>query len=375
MRRHGVGPWVAAIAAGAFVLFGPGEQNIIWAFQIGFTGSVTFGLAELVPSTTTARSTSATRSGWPGRSRSSRRASASRWPSWRGSRPSAGAVGEWRCSRPSDRGDHIAWWTVERPDLRARSGARRSRCSSVGSGAARSVCSSRSVTSRWWPCSSRSCSSRASCSRGCGSTGAGAAARRYPPRCSSAASCSRASPPPGAGSSAPIREVQPVCPRRHRLALPVIAIAVDAIVRRRREVGVAATALLLIAIPWNSTHSGRDSAFGSAYMTAREQVIENVVRLPEAAEVPWDVRPIPDVYVGPDLTIGFLLERGALRKAPPGHQADGARVRARVAPPPGAGPASGGDRTGRVSRSEGAVRRHAPEGDGLRDHRARCESR
>ena len=48
MRRAGVGPWVATAVAAAFVLFGPGEQNIIWAFQIGFTGSLTFGLAQLV---------------------------------------------------------------------------------------------------------------------------------------------------------------------------------------------------------------------------------------------------------------------------------------------------------------------------------------
>ncbi len=92
------------------------------------------------------------------------------------------------------------------------------------------------------------------------------------------------------------------------LALPVIAIGVDAVARRKREVGIAATALLLIAIPWNSTHFGSDSAFGASYMNSREQVIKNVVRLPEAVEVPRDVRPIPDIYVGPGLTIGFLLD-------------------------------------------------------------------
>ena len=48
MRRHGVGPWIATAAAGSFILFGPGRQNILWAFQIGFTGAVLFGLAHLV---------------------------------------------------------------------------------------------------------------------------------------------------------------------------------------------------------------------------------------------------------------------------------------------------------------------------------------
>jgi hypothetical protein len=48
MRRCGVNPWIATAAAALFVLFGPGEENIIWAFQIGFTGTLTFGLAQLV---------------------------------------------------------------------------------------------------------------------------------------------------------------------------------------------------------------------------------------------------------------------------------------------------------------------------------------
>ncbi len=48
MRRGGVHPWIASAAAGTFVLFGPGEENIIWAFQIGFTGSLVFGLAHLL---------------------------------------------------------------------------------------------------------------------------------------------------------------------------------------------------------------------------------------------------------------------------------------------------------------------------------------
>jgi hypothetical protein len=48
MRRCGVHPWIATAAAGVFVLFGPGEENIVWAFQIGFTGSLAFGLGHLL---------------------------------------------------------------------------------------------------------------------------------------------------------------------------------------------------------------------------------------------------------------------------------------------------------------------------------------
>ncbi len=48
MRRAGVRPWTATIVASVFVLFGPGEENIVWAFQIGFVGAVMFGLVQLV---------------------------------------------------------------------------------------------------------------------------------------------------------------------------------------------------------------------------------------------------------------------------------------------------------------------------------------
>src|SRR5207244_1008934 len=48
MRRAGVGPWIATIAAGAFVFFGSGAENILIAFQITFVGSFVFGLAQLL---------------------------------------------------------------------------------------------------------------------------------------------------------------------------------------------------------------------------------------------------------------------------------------------------------------------------------------
>jgi hypothetical protein len=48
MRRAGVGPWIATGAAGAFVLFGSGDQDILWAFQVQFAGALTFGLIQLL---------------------------------------------------------------------------------------------------------------------------------------------------------------------------------------------------------------------------------------------------------------------------------------------------------------------------------------
>ncbi len=48
MRRCGVRPWIATVAASTFAFFGAGWENIIWAFQIGFVGSVVFGLVQLL---------------------------------------------------------------------------------------------------------------------------------------------------------------------------------------------------------------------------------------------------------------------------------------------------------------------------------------
>jgi len=48
MRRAGVRPWTATVVASGFVLFGPGQENILWAFQIGFVGALMFGLVQLV---------------------------------------------------------------------------------------------------------------------------------------------------------------------------------------------------------------------------------------------------------------------------------------------------------------------------------------
>jgi hypothetical protein len=48
MRRARVQPWIATSAASLFALFGSGAANITRAFQIGFTGSLVFGLAHLI---------------------------------------------------------------------------------------------------------------------------------------------------------------------------------------------------------------------------------------------------------------------------------------------------------------------------------------
>ena len=48
MRRAGVGPWTATVTATVLVLFGGGQQDIIWAFQIAYVGALVLGLTQLL---------------------------------------------------------------------------------------------------------------------------------------------------------------------------------------------------------------------------------------------------------------------------------------------------------------------------------------
>ena len=48
MRRAGVGSWTATATATALVLFGRGEQDIIWAYQIAYVSSLVLGLTHLL---------------------------------------------------------------------------------------------------------------------------------------------------------------------------------------------------------------------------------------------------------------------------------------------------------------------------------------
>ena len=47
-RRLGISPWVATVAGAVFLLYGSGSENVVWAFQISFTGAIAFGVANLL---------------------------------------------------------------------------------------------------------------------------------------------------------------------------------------------------------------------------------------------------------------------------------------------------------------------------------------
>ena len=47
LRRSGIRPWIAAAVGAVVAVMGAGAENTLWDFQIGFVGSVAFGLAAL----------------------------------------------------------------------------------------------------------------------------------------------------------------------------------------------------------------------------------------------------------------------------------------------------------------------------------------
>jgi hypothetical protein len=48
LRRMNIGPWLATVAAGTLVLFGPGQDDINWAFQIGFSLAAVLALTQFI---------------------------------------------------------------------------------------------------------------------------------------------------------------------------------------------------------------------------------------------------------------------------------------------------------------------------------------
>jgi hypothetical protein len=91
------------------------------------------------------------------------------------------------------------------------------------------------------------------------------------------------------------------------LVLPILAVAAEAIAERWRALTPALVALFLIPVPANLTSFGT-GVFGERYMDARRSVITTAVRMPFAHDVPRDVQPVPDPFSGEDVSIGFLLD-------------------------------------------------------------------
>lgn len=88
--------------------------------------------------------------------------------------------------------------------------------------------------------------------------------------------------------------------------LPILAVAAQAIARRWRPLGPVLVAVFLIAIPFNLA-SFEPVVFGKNYMDQRRHVLTTAVRMPFAYDVPESLQPIPDPFASDKVTMGFLL--------------------------------------------------------------------
>lgn len=94
------------------------------------------------------------------------------------------------------------------------------------------------------------------------------------------------------------------------LVLPLLAVSAEAIAERWRRLTPALVALFLLPVPFNL--AGFDAGvYGAPWMANREYVLTTAVRVPFARDVPRDVRPMSSAIVLDPVTIGFLLDAAA----------------------------------------------------------------
>lgn len=88
--------------------------------------------------------------------------------------------------------------------------------------------------------------------------------------------------------------------------LPLLAASAQIIARRWRRATPVLLALFLVPIPFNLDGFGT-TFFGERYFDEREYILTTAVRMPFAHDVPPSVRPVPDPFDSDGLTIGYLL--------------------------------------------------------------------
>lgn len=317
MRRAGVGAWLAAAAAGTFVLFGPGSANILTAFQIGFTGALLLGLVQLVLADHDG--------GWDRRDWLGLAAGGTALLMSGVTVSTAVIVG---LAMLAKRGWKVAflhtapigavflvWLQVEHPPTTAPSGRPPLgdvvdwvRSGEIGTflalGHFQAVAAILAVVLL---------------------VGMGLAFLRVPPARSHPAIIplallagavvfqvitAQGRAWAGSGDARASRYVY----LDAALTLPALAVAAEAIARRWRVALPVLVVVVALAAPWNIDLFR--NPIGPAADTHVKVVLTNVTRMPEARIVPRDVRPYPSTFGSPDLTIGFLRDAVAAGRLP-----------------------------------------------------------
>src|SRR5262249_60172690 len=86
--------------------------------------------------------------------------------------------------------------------------------------------------------------------------------------------------------------------------MPALAVAVDALFRRWRAVGVATLALLPIGVPGNLSDASRFARNEARVSTASRNMVLTIGRIPRAARAPAGL--LPDPERTPWVTIGWI---------------------------------------------------------------------
>ncbi len=320
MRRAEIDPWLATAAAAALVLFGPGSDDIIWAFQIGFAGSLAFGLVHLLLV-----------------------ADDPPMPAWRDGLGLAAGLGALMCSGVGvvmvagvavatllRRGWRAAlvqavplaatyglWVVLADPQTEALGG--RPPLGELVEWVVSGVVGVFMGLGRYWPIALVLAGMLVVGVARLLLTTPVAEARR------------RLAGPVGLAVAGVAFSVStalgrwilgPDAARSSRyvyvgaaLTLPLIALGADVLRRRWPALMVVALAAFVIPIPGNATDF-ESPGYGEAYFAEHRRVFYSVTRASFAEDVPPDVRPLPNPFIIDEVDIGFLLglqEDGKLR--------------------------------------------------------------
>lgn len=91
------------------------------------------------------------------------------------------------------------------------------------------------------------------------------------------------------------------------LLVPLVALGAQEVATRWRPALPVVMALFLVAVPLGWRQFG-DDLYGEAYFAQQRQAISTAAYTPFAADVPDDVRPVPNPFLPPELDMAFLRE-------------------------------------------------------------------